>query len=101
MPETAMVASYIDAETHMLSAANGVEYAYRTAGAPDGTPLVALQHFRGNLDNPAAWVPRVDSTGSRGSWAMAAERPRCGRCVDGARTGDGTTSDARSKTGRV
>src|SRR3977135_1914976 len=32
-----------------LSAANGVDYAYRDTGG-GGTPLVVLQHFRGNLD---------------------------------------------------
>jgi pimeloyl-ACP methyl ester carboxylesterase len=38
-----------------LSAANGIEYAYRDVG--DGTPpLVLLQHFRGNLDN---WDPAL------------------------------------------
>src|SRR5580693_10603653 len=56
MPETATVASYVDAETQVLSAFNGVDYAYRATGASDGTPLVALQHFRGNLDN---WDPAL------------------------------------------
>jgi pimeloyl-ACP methyl ester carboxylesterase len=31
-----------------------VDYAYRATGASDAPPLVALQHFRGNLDN---WDP--------------------------------------------
>jgi pimeloyl-ACP methyl ester carboxylesterase len=43
-----------------VSAANGVEYAYRDTGggtAPAGAvPLVLLQHFRGNLDN---WDPAL------------------------------------------
>lgn len=45
-----------------VRAANGVEYAYRqTTGR--GTPLVALQHFRGNLDN---WDPAlVDALSAR------------------------------------
>ena len=51
MSETAMVASYVDAENQVLKAANGVDYAYRTTGPSGGTPLVMLQHFRGNLDN--------------------------------------------------
>src|ERR1700742_4651852 len=40
----------------MLSASNGVDYAYRATGAGDAMPLVALQHFRGNLDN---WDPAL------------------------------------------
>jgi pimeloyl-ACP methyl ester carboxylesterase len=48
--------SYVEAENQSVSAANGVDYAYRTTGASDATPLVALQHFRGNLDN---WDPAL------------------------------------------
>ena len=51
MSETTTVPTYVDAETQVLSASNGIDYAYRVAGAPDAAPLVALQHFRGNLDN--------------------------------------------------
>src|SRR4051794_1157553 len=54
--ETMQVPTYIDAENQVLSAFNGVDYAYRSTGAVDGTPLVALQHFRGNLDN---WDPAL------------------------------------------
>jgi pimeloyl-ACP methyl ester carboxylesterase len=55
--ETALVATYVDAKNRVLGASNGVEYAYRsTGGAADATPLVALQHFRGNLDN---WDPAL------------------------------------------
>jgi pimeloyl-ACP methyl ester carboxylesterase len=50
MSENAAVATYIDAETQVLSA-GGIDYAYRVTGAADATPLVLLQHFRGNLDN--------------------------------------------------
>jgi pimeloyl-ACP methyl ester carboxylesterase len=48
--------SYVEAENRTVSAANGVEYAYRTTGASDATPLIALQHFRGNLDS---WDPAL------------------------------------------
>jgi pimeloyl-ACP methyl ester carboxylesterase len=51
-----LAATYVDAETHVLSARNGVDYAYRAMGDSDATPLVALQHFRGNLDN---WDPAL------------------------------------------
>ena len=52
-----------------VSAANGIEYAYRDTGGGAGTgaaPLVLLQHFRGNLDS---WDPAlIDAlaTGRRG-----------------------------------
>ena len=40
-----------------VSAANGIEYAYRdTGGGAGGVPLVLLQHFRGNLDS---WDPAL------------------------------------------
>jgi pimeloyl-ACP methyl ester carboxylesterase len=46
---------YLTAPTRVISAANGIDYAYRQVG--DGTPaLVLLQHFRGNLDN---WDPEL------------------------------------------
>ena len=48
-------ASYAELPNKLISAANGIEYAYRDAG--DGSvPLVLLQHFRGNLDN---WDPAL------------------------------------------
>jgi pimeloyl-ACP methyl ester carboxylesterase len=38
-----------------VSAADGIDYAYRDTGGGEGAlPLVLLQHFRGNLDN---WDP--------------------------------------------
>jgi pimeloyl-ACP methyl ester carboxylesterase len=55
--ETAPVGTYVDAKNQVLSASNGVGYAYRsTGGASDAIPLVTLQHFRGNLDN---WDPAL------------------------------------------
>ena len=47
---------HVDAENQVLSASNGVDYAYRSVGASDANPLVMLQHFRGNLDN---WDPAL------------------------------------------
>jgi hypothetical protein len=42
-----MAATYSELPNKLVSAANGVDYAYREAGG--GTvPLVLLQHFRGN-----------------------------------------------------
>jgi pimeloyl-ACP methyl ester carboxylesterase len=45
-------------EIERITAANGIEYAYRDSGTPDGgaVPLVLLQHFRGSLDN---WDPAL------------------------------------------
>jgi pimeloyl-ACP methyl ester carboxylesterase len=57
------VHTYVDAENLVLSASNGVDYAYRTTGASQATALVTLQHFRGNLDN---WDPAlIDALASR------------------------------------
>jgi pimeloyl-ACP methyl ester carboxylesterase len=48
-----MTATYSEAPNKAVSAANGIDYAYRQLG--DGAvPLILLQHFRGNLDN---WDP--------------------------------------------
>src|SRR5437762_8225426 len=48
-------ADYTASPNRVLSAANGIDYAYRDLG--EGTPpLVLLQHFRGNLDN---WDPAL------------------------------------------
>ena len=63
MPETTVAATYVGAENQMLSAPNGVDYAYRVTGASDATPLVTLQHFRGNLDN---WDPALIDALARG-----------------------------------
>jgi pimeloyl-ACP methyl ester carboxylesterase len=50
-----MTGTYSEAPNEMVSAANGIDYAYRQLG--DGAmPLVLLQHFRGNLDN---WDPAL------------------------------------------
>ena len=56
MSETRLATNYLDAQNLMLAASNGVSYAYRATGASDATPLVLLQHFRGNLDN---WDPAL------------------------------------------
>jgi pimeloyl-ACP methyl ester carboxylesterase len=61
--QTTVAATYVDAENQMLSAPNGVDFAYRVTGAADATPLVTLQHFRGNLDN---WDPALIDTLARG-----------------------------------
>ena len=47
--------SYSSLPNKLISAPNGVDYAYRDTGG-DGAPLVLLQHFRGNLDS---WDPAL------------------------------------------
>ena len=52
-----MVTTYSELPTNLVSADNGIDYAYRdTDGAGAVPPLVLLQHFRGNLDN---WDPAL------------------------------------------
>src|SRR6266581_7361631 len=71
-----MTATYSQSPNKLISAANGIDYAYRETG--DGpVPLVLLQHFRGNLDNwdpalidalaPARRVVTFDNAGVGGS----------------------------------
>jgi pimeloyl-ACP methyl ester carboxylesterase len=48
---------YSSLPNQLISAPNGVDYAYRdTGGGEGGAPLVLLQHFRGNLDS---WDPAL------------------------------------------
>src|SRR5215469_8899519 len=51
-----MANGYSQLPNELVSAANGVDYAYRDTGGDGGLPLVLLQHFRGNLDN---WDPAL------------------------------------------
>lgn len=50
-----MAKTYSELPNERVSAANGIEYAYRDTG-DSSVPLVLLQHFRGNLDN---WDPAL------------------------------------------
>ena len=53
-----MAEGYSELANETVSAANGLDYAYRDTGGgrEGGVPLVVLQHFRGNLDN---WDPAL------------------------------------------
>jgi pimeloyl-ACP methyl ester carboxylesterase len=53
-----MAKGYSELANEHISAADGIDYAYRdTGGGSEGrVPLVLLQHFRGNLDN---WDPAL------------------------------------------
>jgi pimeloyl-ACP methyl ester carboxylesterase len=59
-----MTGTYSEAPNQTISAANGIDYAYRQVGG-GAMPLVLLQHFRGNLDN---WDPALID-------ALASTRP--------------------------
>jgi len=50
-----VTATYSELPNKLVSAANGIDYAYRDAGE-GAIPLVLLQHFRGNLDS---WDPAL------------------------------------------
>jgi pimeloyl-ACP methyl ester carboxylesterase len=72
-----MAKGYSELRNELVSAANGVGYAYRDTGGEGAVPLVLLQHFRGNLDNwdpalidalaPARRVVTFDNAGVGGS----------------------------------
>jgi pimeloyl-ACP methyl ester carboxylesterase len=47
---------YAELPNKLVSAGNGVSFAYRDTGTKGQMPLVLLQHFRGNLDN---WDPAL------------------------------------------
>ena len=53
--------SYSGLPNLLVSAANGIDYAYRdtSPGKAAGVPLILLQRFRGNLDN---WDPALIDT---------------------------------------
>ena len=50
-----MATSYAELPNKLVSAANGVDYAFRDTGEGE-VPLVLLNHFRGNLDS---WDPAL------------------------------------------
>jgi pimeloyl-ACP methyl ester carboxylesterase len=52
-----MATPYVELPNKLVTAATGVEFAYRDAGeSGGGVPLVLFNHFRGNLDN---WDPAL------------------------------------------
>ena len=86
-----MAHSYSELPNTLVSAANGVNYAYRDSGGAGGAaPLVLLQHFRGNLDS---WDPAL---------VDALARSRRVITVDYAGVGgsSGTTADTFEQTAR-
>src|SRR5215467_246376 len=51
-----MAKGYSELPNELVSAANGIDYAYRDTGGDLAVPLILFQHFRGNLDN---WDPAL------------------------------------------
>ncbi|MEU3776025.1 alpha/beta hydrolase [Streptomyces sp. NPDC032472] len=70
-----MTRSYAQAPITTVSAANGIEYAYREVGE-GGVPLVLLMHFRGNLDN---WDPSLVDALARSRRVIAFDNTGVGR----------------------
>jgi pimeloyl-ACP methyl ester carboxylesterase len=84
MATTTSDRAYSGLQNKQVSAANGIDYAYRDTGQGGaGLPLVLLNHFRGNLDN---WDPALidalaasrrvitfDNTGVGGSTGRTAD----------------------------
>jgi len=66
--------SHKTAETRLIDA-RGVRFAYRRFGAKGSTPLVLLQHFRGNLDN---WDPALTDALAREREVVLADYPGAG-----------------------
>jgi pimeloyl-ACP methyl ester carboxylesterase len=60
------------AETRFIDV-GGVRLAYRRFGASGATPLVMLQHFRGNLDN---WDPALTGWAGRQARGDPCRLPR-------------------------
>ena len=89
-----MAEGYAALPNERVSAANGVEYAYRDTGGAGavGVPLVLLQHFRGNLDG---WDPALID-------ALATGRGRRVVTFDNAGVGGsgGTTPDTIEQMAR-
>jgi pimeloyl-ACP methyl ester carboxylesterase len=86
-----MAQSYSELPNSQVSAANGIDYAYRDSGGHDGgVPLVLLQHFRGNLDN---WDPALVD-------ALAASRRVITFDYAGVGGSTGVTADTIEQTAR-
>ena len=86
-----MPQSYSELANRLVSAANGVDYAYRdTGGDPAVVPLVLLQHFRGNLDS---WDPALIDT-------LAASRRVITVDYAGVGGSTGVTADTIEQTAR-
>lgn len=51
-----LIVSQYTAPNLIIEGSKGTRYAYRRFGNTDSTPVVFLQHFRGNLDN---WDPAL------------------------------------------
>jgi pimeloyl-ACP methyl ester carboxylesterase len=71
---TEVTVTHQTAETRFVDAGD-VRYAFRRFGAPGRTPLVMLQHFRGNLDN---WDPALTDALAREREVILVDYPGAG-----------------------
>jgi pimeloyl-ACP methyl ester carboxylesterase len=70
----AEITTHQTAETRFVDA-DGVSFAYRRFGTPSRTPLVLLQHFRGNLDS---WDPALTDALAREREIIIVDYPGLG-----------------------
>jgi pimeloyl-ACP methyl ester carboxylesterase len=82
--------SYLTTPNRRITAGDGVEYAYRELGPAEASPLVLLQHFRGNLDN---WDPALID-------AIAQSRRVITVDYQGVGASTGTTADSIERMAR-
>jgi pimeloyl-ACP methyl ester carboxylesterase len=83
--------THMTAATRFIEAA-GVRLAFRRCGAAGGTPLVMLQHFRGNLDN---WDPALTDALAREREVILVDYPGVG--ASGGASGPTIADTARQK----
>ena len=87
----AMEQSYAELPNGVVSAANGISYAYRDTNGDDGpVPVVLLQHFRGNLDS---WDPALVDALARSRRVITFDYAGVGGST-------GTTADTIERTAR-
>ena len=83
---------YAELPNGVVSAANGISYAYRDTGGHDGpVPVVLLQHFRGNLDS---WDPALVDALARSRRVITFDYAGVGGST-------GTTADTIEQTARA
>jgi pimeloyl-ACP methyl ester carboxylesterase len=83
--------SYSELPNRSVSAANGIDYAYRDTGGHGGeAPLLLLQHFRGNLDS---WDPALVDALARSRRVIAVDYAGVGGSA-------GQTADTFEQTAR-
>ena len=73
----------VTAKTQYIKAGNGINFAYRRLGSPDGIPLFMEIHFRGNMDY---WDPLLVDNIALKRPVIIFDRPGVGRTNRNVRT---------------